>query len=105
VKQNLGRNLNNLILYILFVYGIASLISSELIFAPLVDKFKQYEKVYYHLTCPKCLSISIGFLVSLGGLSVVNPFVDPILAYSFTLIMNTILSYFEDNNHIDLLNE
>lgn len=97
--------MSSLLIYVLFVFGIASLISSERIFASLVDMFKDYEKLYYHLTCPKCLSISVGCVVSLCGLSVVSPIIDPIIAYSFTTIINTVISYFEDNNSIDLLNK
>lgn len=96
--------MSNLLLYLLFVYGIATLISSELIFVPIVDLFKEYEKLYYHLTCPKCLSISVGFFVSLFGFTVLHPFIDPIVAYAFTSITNTFLSAFEEDISIDLLN-
>lgn len=97
--------MSSLLIYVLFVFGIATLISSERIFAPVVDMFKNYETLYYHLTCSKCLSISVGFVVSLCGYSVVSPIVDPIIAYSFTSIINTVLLYFEANNGIDLLNQ
>lgn len=94
--------MSNLVLYVLFVYGLATLISSELIFVPLVERFKDYEKLYYHLTCPKCLSISIGFIASLLGFTVVHILIDPIIAYSFTAIVTTILSSFEEDINIDL---
>jgi hypothetical protein len=87
------------------VYGLAILVSSELLFVPIVELFKKHDKIYYHLTCPKCLSISIGFLVSLFGFTVVSPLIDPIIAYSFTNIISTILSYFEEDIGIDILNK
>ena len=96
--------MEQLLLYLLFVYGLAALFSTELIFIPIVDLFKGHDKLYYHLTCPKCLSISIGFFVSLFGFTVVYPLIDPILAYAFTHITTTVLSSFEDNISIDLLN-
>ena len=97
--------MSSLIIFVLVVYGLATLISSELIFVPLVELFKDYDKIYYHLTCPKCLSISIGFFVSICGLGVVYPLVDPIIAYSFTNITNSVLSYFEEEDiNVDLVN-
>jgi len=96
--------LSSLLLYVLFVYGFATLISSERIFVPIVDLFKDYDKLYYHLTCPKCLSISIGFIVSIMGFTVVHPLIDPIIAYAFTNITTTILSFFEEDISVDLLN-
>jgi hypothetical protein len=100
----LGVALINLISYLLFVYGLAILVSSELIFVPVVELFKDHDKLYYHLTCPKCLSISIGFVVSVFGFTVVNPFIDPILAYAFTSITATVLSSFEEDINIDFIN-
>lgn len=96
--------MSSIVLYLLFVYGLAILISTELIFVPLVELFKDHEKLYYHLTCPKCLSISIGFLTSLCGFGLVYPLIDPIIAYAFTSITATVLSYFEEDISIDLIN-
>ena len=48
--------------------------------------------------------MSIGFIVSLFGLMVVHPLIDPIIAYAFTSIINTILSSFEEDISIDIIN-
>jgi hypothetical protein len=81
----------NLIIFLLAVYGISNIISSEYLFSPLVDKFKKYDKVYYFLTCNKCLSVWVGFLISLLGFKIVHPLIDPFVAYTATCLLNRVL--------------
>jgi len=81
----------NIILYILCVYGIATIISSEYIFSLVIDKFKKYKTLYYLLTCNKCMTVWVGFIVSLLGFGIISPIVDPFIAYTCTLFLNKFL--------------
>ena len=81
----------NALIYILIVYGIATIISSEYIFSGLIDKFEKYTTLYTLLTCNKCLSIYVGFIISLFGYGIITPLLDPFIAYTVTVIMNKFL--------------
>jgi uncharacterized membrane-anchored protein len=81
----------SVILYIFIVYGIATIIASEYLFSPIVDKFQKFPKLYYLLTCNKCLTIWIGLIISLVGFGVISPIFDPFIAYTSTCILNRVL--------------
>jgi hypothetical protein len=73
------------------VYGIATIISSEYMFIPLIDKFKRFEKIHYLLTCNKCMSVWIGGIISLIYWTVLTPILDAAICYVFASVMNKLL--------------
>lgn len=79
------------LLFFLSVYGIATIISSEYIFMGVIDKFKKYEKLYYLLTCNKCMSVWVGFFVSLLYHTILHPVLDAAVCYVVTSGLNQIL--------------
>jgi len=72
------------IIFFLVVYAISTIISTEYIFIPIIDKIQKYQKLYYLLTCPKCLSVWVGFLLSYLGYGISNPFFDALMCYTVT---------------------
>ena len=78
----------NLLVYLFAVYGMSTIISSEYLLSGLVDKFSKYQKLYYLLTCNKCLSVWIGFGISVLGFGIVHPLIDPFVAYTFVCFVN-----------------
>jgi len=79
------------LLFFLSVYGIATIISSEYIFMPVIDKFKRFEKLHYLLTCNKCMSVWVGGLVSFFYWSVLTPVLDAAICYVVTSALNKFL--------------
>jgi len=80
-----------MVMYFLSVYGIATIISGEYIFSPVVDLFKKYEKFYYLLTCNKCLTVWIAFIMSLFCIRIYHPVIDAAAAYTVTCFINAFL--------------
>lgn len=88
----------NIFIFFLSVFGAATIISSEYIFSKVIDKFNKYDKLYYLLTCNKCMSFWIGLLVSFLGFKIINPFLDACAAYTVTCLLNCVLFGREDEN-------
>jgi hypothetical protein len=85
--------LYNAIAFFLAVYGCATIIATEYLPSLIIDKInsKKWPKLYYFLTCNKCQSVWLGFAASLLVYQVVNPFVDALLAYSVTSLLNRVI--------------
>lgn len=79
------------VLFFLSVYGVATIISTEYIFAPFVDLFKRFEKLYYLLNCNKCMSVWIGGLTSLFYWTVLTPVLDAAICYVVAAVLNKFL--------------
>jgi len=83
----------NAIFFLFATYGMASVIAKEYILTDLVDKFQRWPKLYYLLTCNVCLSVWMGFTLSLCGYGVIHPIIDAFAAYTGTTILNHLFSY------------
>ena len=90
-----------ILFYFLSVYGIATIIASEYIMISLVDKFKKWPKIYYLLTCNKCMTVWVGFLISLCGFGIMHPLIDPFAAYTITSILNIFFDRFDVSHQIE----
>jgi len=82
--------MTNLFLYFIFVYGVATIIANEYIFANLFDKLSSFNKLQYLVTCNKCLSVWVGLCTSLLGFGIIHPIVDAVCAFTVTKLINTI---------------
>ena len=100
VKVLLANSLLYVLLYFLSVYGVATIISGEYLFTPIVNKFQKYEKFYYLLTCNKCLTVWIGLIFSLCGFRLIHPVIDATAAYTVTCFVNAFLDYMDNITEI-----
>jgi hypothetical protein len=96
LEMGLDRILLDSLFYLFSIYGIATIISSEFIFSQLTIKLSRFTSLYTLLTCNRCLSVWVGFFVSLAGFQLINVIFDPFISYTFCCLMNKLLDKTED---------